>query len=114
MALTSEQAREMGRKGGRSDHKRKAWENIVGWLVGDGGLAFKKKIEELSKGKEISKPEQEFLNHYKDLLEFHQPKLARQEITGKDGEEFKGVSIYLPANAKASVETPGETGKGTS
>jgi hypothetical protein len=64
---------------GKSKPKTQAWENIVGWLVGDGGQAFKNKIEALSVGAELTKEEKEFIGHYKDLLEFHQPKLARND-----------------------------------
>jgi len=62
--------------------KTEQWNNIVGWLVGDGGSSFKDKIKALSEGKEMTKEEKEFIQHYKDLLEFHQPKLSRVENNG--------------------------------
>jgi len=88
MPFTKESAKEYGKKGGETPSgKTKAWDNIVGWLVGDGGVAFKNKLEALSVGGEITKEEKEFLEHYKDLLEFHQPKLTRAdnktELSGK-------------------------------
>jgi len=86
MPFTKETAKKLGSKGGKAaKYNRTQWENVVGWLIGDGGIAFKDKIIELSKGRDLSKPEKEFLQHYKDLLEYHQPKLARTEMTGKDG-----------------------------
>jgi len=62
---------------GKPKAKTQAWNNIVGWLVGDGGTKFKELINDLSNGIEITKEQKEFLGHYKDLLEYHQPKLAR-------------------------------------
>jgi len=68
--------------------KEQQWQNIVGWLVGDGGQAFLNKLKRLSIGKELKPPEREFLEHFKDLLEYHQPKLARTEHTAKDGKDL--------------------------
>lgn len=65
--------------------KRTAWETIVGYLAGEGGDSFKAKLAELSNKTELTKPEQQFMDYYLQLLEYHQPKLARSEITGKDG-----------------------------
>lgn len=73
---------------GKPKVKQEQWSNIVGWLVGDGGVAFKDKLKGLSGGKEITKEEEKFMDYYMSLLEFHQPKLARKEITGKDGKEL--------------------------
>jgi hypothetical protein len=70
---------------GRPQAKTLAWNNIVGWLVGDGGHRFKEILGTISTGGEVTKEEKEFLGHYKDLLEYHQPKLARTEITGEGG-----------------------------
>lgn len=68
---------------GKPKPRVQQWDNIVGWLIGDGGLQFKQGLRELSEGKDIPKPKKEFLQHYKDLLEFHQPKLARNDTTIK-------------------------------
>jgi hypothetical protein len=73
---------------GKPKARTQQWDNLVGWLVGDGGVAFKSKIASLSVGTELTKPEKEFLEHYKDLLEYHQPKLSRAELTGKDGKDL--------------------------
>lgn len=70
------------------------WDNIVGWLVGDGGYAFKEAINKLSNGEAISKPQKEFIQHYKDLLEFHQPKLARQDLTS-GGEKIEPIQVIV-------------------
>ena len=87
-------------KKGMKYAKTQAWENIVGWLIGDGGEAFKKKIESLSNGAEITKEEKEFLQHYKDLLEYHQPKLARTELTGKDGKDLPTPILEIASKKK--------------
>ena len=87
---------------GKPKAKTQAWNNIVGYLVGDGGMAFKQKIESLSVGAEITKEEKEFLQHYKDLLEYHQPKLARTELTGKDGKDLQ-IELIKYGKNKDSV-----------
>jgi len=85
---------------GKPKAKTQQWNNLVGWLTGDGGVAFKEKIASLSMGAELTKPEKEFLEHYKDLLEYHQPKLSRAEVTGKDGKDLPQPILYnaLPSN----------------
>ena len=65
---------------GKPKAKTQQWDNIVGWLVGDGGAKYQEALDLLSNDKEISKSRKEFLDHYETLLEFHQPKLARQEV----------------------------------
>ena len=78
---------------GNAKPKTEAWNNIVGWLVGDGGQAYKASLEDLSKDKEISKPRKEFLEHYENLLEFHQPKLARS--VDKDNNDVQKIEFVI-------------------
>ena len=85
---------------GKPKAKTQAWKNIVSWLVGSGGIKFKDLIEKLSLGEEISKEEEKFLQHFKDLLEYHQPKLARTEVTGKNGKPFTVNNIHLLPDGK--------------
>lgn len=74
--------------------KAQAWDNIVGWLVGDGGHKFKDLIADLANGKEIKKEQKEFLDHFKDLLEYHQPKLSRTEQnTTHEGEINQNITV---------------------
>jgi hypothetical protein len=42
------------------------------------------------------------LQCYIDFIEYHVPKLARHEVTGKDG----GPVAYTPANIYGSLEPP--------
>lgn len=77
---------------GTKKARTQAWDNIVGWLIGDGGHEFKKKLAKLASGEELTKAEREFMDHYKDLIEFHQPKLARTEINGEMKHKF--LDIY--------------------
>ena len=70
---------------GKKSVKTQQWENIVGWLAGKGGEAFLEKLHTLSVGAEMTREEKEFIGHYKDLLEYHQPKLSRQELGGIGG-----------------------------
>jgi hypothetical protein len=79
-------------------NKRGQWNNIVGWLVGDGGGKYKEALGQLSQGKDIPKPQKEFLEHYETLLEFHQPKLARQQ-----------TDVDLKGNIEFVIKKPDET-----
>lgn len=81
MALTTEQAKEYGKKGGKSNAKTAAWNNIVGWLVGDGGHQYKELLAKQSVGEELTKAHEKFMDRFESLLEYHQPKLARSEQT---------------------------------
>ena len=86
---------------GQIKPKTQAWDNIVGWLVGEGGDAYRESLAKLSTDKEISKPRKEFLEHYETLLEFHQPKLARQQIDST----VKIDSLVTEQQAKKILES---------
>lgn len=77
-------------------NKRGQWNNIVGWLVGDGGNAYKELIAKQAAGEEIKKPQQEFMDRFEGLLEYHQPKLARQEVDHTSLGEKIGTVVYVP------------------
>lgn len=112
MPFDKESAKKYGAMGGKAPKaKTHQWENLVGWLTGDGGVAFKNKIASLSVGAELTKPEKEFLEHYKDLLEYHQPKLSRAEVTGKDGKDLPQPILYnaLPSNDSNKESKRNET-----
>jgi hypothetical protein len=77
------------------------WENFGQWLVKGG-------VERLNQ--ELSTLEgKEFVQGFTSVLEYFRPKLARQELTGKDGQEFKGVNVYLPSHER--LEAPQKTGE---
>jgi len=48
-------------------------------LAGPLGKKFEDLLTKLSAGKVISPPQKEFMSHWKDLIEFWRPKLARNE-----------------------------------
>jgi len=92
--INKQNAKELGRKGGQAPRaKTTAWNNIVGWLVGDGGHKFKELIAKLSNGEKITKEQKEFLEHFKDLLEFHQPKLSRSEAKVEGEVKMTGLEV---------------------
>ena len=92
--INKQNAKELGRKGGLAPKaKTTAWNNIVGWLIGDGGNKFKELIAKLSNGEEITKEQKEFLTHFKDLLEFHQPKLSRSDSKVQADVKIDGISV---------------------
>ena len=89
---------------GRTNTKTQAWNNIVGWRVGDGGGQFKELVAAQATGKEVKPSQREFIKTYMSLLEYHQPKLARTEHTGKDGAELMGTTVYLPARPREVID----------
>lgn len=72
---------EWQRKGGLAKAAKydKQWNDLVMYLAGDCGASVKEKIAALSNGEELSEPEHQFLSYWLQLLEYHKPKLARNE-----------------------------------
>lgn len=70
----------MGRKGGLA---RVANERArLAWLFGDGKDDYEeyaRKQDRLKKGEELSKPEMQWMQNFRDTLEYNFPKLARTE-----------------------------------
>jgi hypothetical protein len=66
--------------------KRTQWEALLLWLHGEGGRGYLEMLQDLKNGKELSKPQKEYMEHYEKLLEFHKPKLARTEVSGIDNQ----------------------------
>lgn len=77
-----------GRPVGAKNKKTERWEALVKYAEEEGASRFGEEIKTL-RGREYAEV-------YLKLLEYCKPKLARTEVTGKDGEEFKGVTVYLP------------------
>lgn len=81
---------------GKPKARTQQWDNIVGWLVGEGGCAYKELIAKLAAGEETKKPQKEFMDRFEGLLEYHQPKLARQEVDHTSLGEKIGTVVYVP------------------
>lgn len=78
MPFTKESAKILGKKGGEAPKaKTEAWNNILGWLVGDGGDTYRKCLANQAQGVDLTDAEKEFMDRFEGLLEYHQPKLAR-------------------------------------
>lgn len=67
-----------GMQKGQKTQKTEQWEAISEYMVGDGLQRFSEEIKLL--------PGEKYIYIYMQLLEYFKPKLARQEVTGKDGE----------------------------
>jgi len=84
MPFTSETARQAQAKGVQSGRaKTHAWENIVGWLIGEGGHKYLELLEIESSGEKLIGSQQDFMDRFEKLLEYHQPKLGRMEMSAK-------------------------------
>lgn len=69
-----------GRPKGARNQRTEEWEYFSEWMMTAGLDRFKQEIE-LLEGKD-------FIYVVKDLMEYFKPKLARQEVTGKDGKDL--------------------------
>ncbi len=67
-----------GIKKGDKQLKTRQWEGIAEYMINDGATRFGDVMKEL--------PDEKFIGTYLSILEYFKPKLARQEVTGKDGE----------------------------
>lgn len=81
-----------GRPPGAKNLRSARWEEFGDWFILEGTKRLQEEMGKL-KGKE-------FVLTVKDLMEYFQPKLARSEITGKDGKDFIPTPIInaLPEN----------------
>jgi hypothetical protein len=70
-----------GKPKGALSEKTIAWENIGAYLINEGAERAKKIM--------MDSDNKQFMVYFETLLEYFKPKLARQELTGKDGEKLK-------------------------
>ncbi len=77
----------MARPVGSKNTRTERWEEFAEWFVMGAVPRLRVEMEKLE-GKE-------FINTVKDLLEYFQPKLQRNEHTGKDGEKLH-ITMNLP------------------
>jgi len=75
-----------GRPKGSKDKKTEQWEKFSEWFLSTGLQKLEREVNKLE-GKD-------FVLTVKDMLEYFKPKLARSEITGKDGEALQITPIY--------------------
>jgi len=84
MPFTKETASQAGKQNkGVPKAKTQAWENIVGWLIGEGGHKYLELLEIESSGEKLIGSQQDFMDRFEKLLEYHQPKLGRMEMSAK-------------------------------
>jgi len=98
MTITKETAKELGRKGGKTAaaNRRAGIDALLQFEMQGGAQHMLAIREKQLRGEKLTDAEEGFKKDYKDLMEYHTPKLARQELTGKDGKE-------LPAPILAGV-----------
>ena len=106
MTFTSESAREAGKKGGkiaveRRKEKQRKLEAHLLWLAEGGDEKFHDKMVALSDGADLTKPEKEFIGHFKDLMEYHTPKLSRGEFGGIGGGAIQLKTVKYGDNDSA-------------
>lgn len=57
-------------------------------MAGGGMVHYAKVMDKLAEGEELSKAEEQYLDRMDGWREYVRPKLARKEITGKDGKDL--------------------------
>mgnify|MGYP001582590991 CR=1 FL=1 len=73
-----------GKPPGAVSAKTKAWEELGDYIVGEGAALYMQSIKKL--------PEDKYQERFEHILEYFKPKLARQELLGKDGKDlFQGM-----------------------
>ncbi len=70
----------MARPVGSKNTKTEQWEKFSVWFVTQGMERLQKEMEQLE-GKD-------YVTTVRDMLEYFKPKLARTELTGKDGKDL--------------------------
>lgn len=87
MAAPKGHERYGGKQKGSKNKKTMEWEAIGDYLIGDGA----KRAAEIMR---TCKDEQ-FMSYFGQMIEYFRPKLARTEMTGKDGERL--IDNKLPS-----------------
>lgn len=73
-----------GRPKGSLSPKTKAWDELGEYIVGEGAQRYMESIKKL--------PDDEYSERFQHILEYFKPKLARQELLGRDGKDlFQGM-----------------------
>ena len=80
----------MGRPPGSKSYKTQQWERFAEWFLTVGAEKLNVEMNKLE-GKE-------FITHFKDLLEYFEPKLARNEHSGPDGESLPQPILNVLCN----------------
>lgn len=87
--MTFQKGNQLWKKGLQSKKEQKSRMAQFIALVASGGITeYTDKLEKQSQGVELTKPEVEFMDRIERLIEYVQPKLARTELTGKDGKDL--------------------------
>lgn len=77
----------MGRPQGSKNAKTEAWEQFSIWFATNAVKRLPTEMDKLEG--------REFVYVVKDLLEYFQPRLARTELTGKDGKDLPPPQINI-------------------
>ncbi len=70
--------------------KTKAWEELGTFIVQDGAVRYMNALKALEDDK--------FVERFEHVLEYFKPKIARTELTGKDGKDLPQPIINVPRN----------------
>ena len=88
-----------GRPVGTVSLKTQQWEQMAEFVLSDALPAYKANLME-----QLTSPDagerNEGMRHLENVLEYFKPKLARTEVTGKDGQEFSINVIQVGGDGK--------------
>lgn len=105
--INKETASEYGKLGVkiREENKRRGVESLLAFLKEGGSDRVEELYRRMLNDEELTKGELEFLKHYKDLMEYHTPKLSRSELTGKDGKELGIIQLPMRDGLETTAKT---------
>ena len=76
--------------------KREKGDKIDAFLItlgGTGMIRYAEIMDKIAGGKEMSKADEQFMDRLEGWREYVKPKLARSEVTGKDGKDLLPTPI---------------------
>lgn len=87
----------------RTEKKEKI-DAFLATVAGGGMDHYARVMDKLAEGEELTKAEAQYLDRMDGWREYVRPKLARKEVTGKDGGPIETVEIPLYGKRNDSTE----------
>lgn len=83
--------------------------NVGDMFLGKFRESYQNLMDKLQNGEKINDSQKQFMDRYERNLEFYKPKLARTELTGKDGSNltlFHAIDRSRPSTAEVVGKQP--------
>jgi hypothetical protein len=105
--INKKNAKEIGRLGGlqAAANRRLGVDKLFEFMKEGGSDKANELLMKLANGEDLTAPQLEFLKQYKDLLEYHKPKLARVEQSGEIDNKIEVIIKNEYAEFKPTVQS---------